>query len=381
MHRAYYDTLGVQPNASTDEIKSAYKKLARQKHPDKGGNEDEFKALGTAYTVLSNDALRPIYDQHGEEGVQGNHAAGGFGNVNPHDIFAQFFGADAGFGQFQGFNHSVHHQHRQQQPATLQTIECSLEELFTGCTKKVKLTRKIAKGKAVASQCSTCKGRGFEEHMMQIGFMITKTRQNCSACDGRGVLKNKKLVDETTYVDLEIRRGTRHDTQMILKGKGNETANSEDGEFGDYVLQIKQTDHAQYKRENDDLVCYLKVSDVDLVASSVVSINHIDSVSYAINLLNLTDLSKPYKIPKMGMPRTEQPSEVGDLFIVLTVEKTIIPSDKRMQIRTLLSLKPELAPSQSSVLQPEIVSRTHPDGASRRHAQAGHTENVQCAQQ
>jgi DnaJ-class molecular chaperone len=383
MHRAYYDTLGVQPNASTDEIKGAYKKLARQKHPDKGGNEDEFKALGAAYAVLSDDNTRRIYDQLGEEGLQGN-SANGFGNVNPHDIFAQFFGSDAGFGNFQGFNHNNahHHHHRSQQPATVQVIECSLEELFTGCSKKVKITRKIAKGKAMSSPCGSCKGNGFVEQIVQMGLMVTQMRQQCGACDGRGVLKNKKLIDETTYVDLEIRKGTRHDTQIALKGKGNETPHSEDGECGDYILHIKQYEHAQYKRENDDLVCCFKITDVELVTCTSIMLEHIDSVSYAVNIQNMSDLSKPYKIANMGMPRAEQPSEFGDLFLVVNIEKTNISAETRKQVRAVLSSKPE-ATASSAVLQPAIVTRQKQEGSQRRNVpgRSSQPENVQCAQQ
>jgi DnaJ-class molecular chaperone len=376
MHRAYYDTLGVQTSATTEEIKRAYKKLALQKHPDKGGNEDEFKALGTAYKVLTDENTRRIYDQVGEEGLNGN-SQSGFGNVNPHDIFAQFFGSDAGFGQFQGFNH-----HRsQQQPATVQPIECSLEELFAGCKKKVKITRKIAKGKTMSAPCSTCKGSGVVVHTVQMGHFLTQTQQHCDACGGRGVSKNKKLVDEILYIDLDIPRGTRNDTQMILKGKGNESPNSDDGECGDYILQIKQSDHARFKRENDDLVYPIAMTDVDLLTGAFVSIVHIDSASYSVDISKMTDLSKPYKIANMGMPRTEQPSESGDLFIRVTIEKTAISLDKRAQIRALLSLQPE--PSPSTILNPVIFTRINQDGASRRnaHARPQQPENVQCAQQ
>ena len=377
MHRAYYDTLGVQPNATTDEIKRAYKKLALQKHPDKGGNEEDFKALGTAYKVLTDDNTRRIYDQMGEEGLQGQ-SSSGFGNVNPHDIFAQFFGSDSGFGAFPGFNR--HHHHRSQPPATVQSIECSLEELFAGCTKKVKITRKIAKGKGMSTPCTTCNGSGVVVHTVQMGHFLTQTQQHCSSCDGRGVVKNKKLVDETSYIDLDISRGTRHDTQVILKGKGSETPNSDDGECGDYVLQIKQSDHGRFKRENDDLIFMMNITDVDLLTCSSLPIVHIDSTVYSIDISKMTDLSKPYKVASMGMPKTEQPSEFGDLFIIVKVEKTVIPSEKRSQIRTLLSLKAE-SPS-ATTLHPVIVSRTSQDGSARRNArQPQQPENVQCAQQ
>lgn len=380
MHRAYYDTLGVQTNATTDEIKRAYKKLALQKHPDKGGNEEEFKALGTAYKVLTDDNTRRIYDQLGEEGLQGNNGAGGFGNVNPHDIFSQFFGADAGFGPFHGFNH--HHQNgRSQPPATVQSIECSLEELFTGCTKQVRLTRKVGKGKAMSAPCTDCKGRGVVVHTVQMGHFLTQTQQHCGACGGQGVLRNKKLVDETSYVDLEIQRGTRHDSQVILKGKGNETPHSDDGECGDYILQIKQSEHERFRRENDDLIYPVRLTDVDLLTCTTVTIAHIDSSTYSIDITKMTDLSKPYKVAKMGMPKTDAPSETGDLFLTIAVTKTPLPTNRRSQIRELLALKPE--PTPSTLLKPVIVAHIHQEGASRRNARPHqhHPENVQCAQQ
>lgn len=378
MYRAYYDTLGVQPNATTDEIKRAYKKLALQKHPDKGGNEEEFKALGTAYKVLTDENTRRIYDQMGEEGLRGQ-SNSGFG-VNPHDIFAQFFGSDAGFDPFAGFNHHPHHQHRSQPPATVQPVECSLEELFSGCTKKVKVTRKIAKGKVKSEPCTACNGMGVIVHTVHMGHFMTQTQQRCGSCDGRGVLKNKKLVDETSYIDLEIQRGTQPDTQMILKGKGNETPSSDDGECGDYILQIKQSDHPRFQRENDDLVATITLTDADLLTCASVPMQHIDSSTYSVDISKMTDLSKPYKVANMGMPKTDRPSEFGDLFIIVKVEKTDISAAKRAHIRTLLSMEAEPAPS--AMLHPVLVTRPARDGGSRRNARfPQQPENVQCAQQ
>lgn len=142
----YYDILGVQPTATVDEIKKAYRKLALKLHPDKNPDNDpeQFKELSQAYEVLSDEKKRSLYDQVGEQGMKEGAGSGGFHGSDPFDIFNMFFGGGAGGHPFGG---------RQENRGKnlVHQLAVSLEELYNGAVRKLALQKNVV--------CDKCEGK------------------------------------------------------------------------------------------------------------------------------------------------------------------------------------------------------------------------------
>lgn len=185
----YYDILEVKPTATETELKKAYRKLALKYHPDKNPNEGErFKLISQAYEVLSDSQKREVYDRYGEEGIKEGGGGGG-GMHNPMDIFNMFFGGGGT------------RERETKAKDTIHTLSVSLEQIYKGATRKMKLTREVickkckgsgGEGSSDVSKCSRCDGRGIEIKRVQIAPGFVQTAQTrCSTCRGEGeVIKN-----------------------------------------------------------------------------------------------------------------------------------------------------------------------------------------------
>jgi len=232
----YYQILGVERNSSQDEIKKAYRKLAMKYHPDKNkGNkeaEEKFKSISSAYSVLSDEKQKNIYDQFGEEGLNG----AGFdpmGGMDPTDFFSQVFRDFGGGGMgdpFGGFGFGG-----RQQPTHTQdmshTIRVKLEDVYKGVTKQLEFNKKIicstCKGigspnKSAVKKCATCKGSGVETIVRQVGpGMIQQQNITCRSCKGAGesipkdqicgTCSGKKTIKSPKKLDIEINTGINND--------------------------------------------------------------------------------------------------------------------------------------------------------------------------
>merc|ERR1719221_2294132 len=148
----FYTLLEVEKNANESEIKKAYRKLAVKHHPDKGGDPEKFKEITRAYEVLSDSDKRSKYDNYGEEGLDD-----GGGGGDPTDIFEAFFGGGGGGGRRGGGG-----KRRQKTKDVVQSVQCTLEQLYNGHTKKMAITRKVIDKKKGVQTCSKCDGRGMK---------------------------------------------------------------------------------------------------------------------------------------------------------------------------------------------------------------------------
>lgn len=260
--RDYYEVLGVSKSASADEIKKAYRKLAIKYHPDKNpgdkGAEEKFKEAAEAYEVLSDENKKARYDQFGHAGMGGS-SGGGYGGMNMEDIFSQFgdiFGS--GFGGFGGFGGGGRPQ--QVRGSNLRVrIKLTLEEIFNGAQKTLKVKRmKLAEG-VTSKTCPTCNGRGVQMKVMNTVFGQMQTQATCDRCQGLGKVADKipagadaqGLIRTEEEVSIKIPAGARDGIQLSVRGKGNDAPFG--GVPGDLLVVIEEEEDKNIKREGDNL--------------------------------------------------------------------------------------------------------------------------------
>ena len=280
--RDYYEVLGVDKNASTDEIKSAFRKKAKQFHPDLNKDDpsaaDKFKEAQEAYEVLSDESKRKMYDQYGHAGVNNSYASGngaGFGGFDASgfdfgDIFDSFFGGGtSGFGGFSNYSSSTSGTRKTRGSDVLMRMKLDFDEAIFGTEKKFNLDvveecdECHGKGGFNPETCETCHGTGTVTSQRQtiLGSFLSKGpcpdcdgkgkiyKQKCSECNGKGrIKKNKKIT-------INIPAGVQTGDRQRISGKGNPGTNG--GENGDLYLEYVVEEHDYYTRDNDDI--YLEV--------------------------------------------------------------------------------------------------------------------------
>ena len=282
-NKDYYKILGVDKNASQEEIKSAFRKQAKKYHPDLNKDnpdaQDKFKQVGEAYSVLSDENKRKMYDQYGSAAVDGSSASAGqgYGAYGGFDGFQGFDPSDFGFddifssffgGGFNGFGGNSRTRARRGSD-TLMKIKLKFDEAIYGTEKKINLDvienceECDGKGGFNARTCSTCNGRGQVQTRTNsiLGPIMTTTtcpdchgtgktfKKTCSDCNGTGKVKINKDIT------INIPKGINTGDRLRVSGKGNPGENG--GENGDLYLEFIVGGHEYFERENDDI--YLEV--------------------------------------------------------------------------------------------------------------------------
>ena len=283
--RDYYEVLGVSKTASEQEIKSAFRKKAKEFHPDLNKDDpnaaEKFKEAQEAYSVLSDESKRKMYDQYGHAGVgNGGPGAGGFGGYSNFDgagfdfgdIFDSIFGGSAsGFGGFSNFGSGSSRQNSRATRGSdiLMRMNITFDEAIYGCEKKFNLDvvedceECHGHGGFDRDECKTCHGQGTittQQNTILGSFMSRTTcpdcngigrtyKRKCSECNGKGkIKKNKKLT-------INISEGINTGDRQRVSGKGNPGTNG--GENGDLYIEFVVSDHDYFVRDNDDI--YLEV--------------------------------------------------------------------------------------------------------------------------
>lgn len=342
--RDYYAVLGLKKGATADEIKKAYRKLAKEHHPDKGGSEDKFKEVSEAYDTLSDSDKKNNYDRfgHSNGGQQGN-PFGGFRNP-----FRGNTGGFAGTPQTRvGNDMSL-------------LVKLTLEEIFTGTKKTYKYNRK--------TKCGTCKGHGGEDvvdcgvcggsghvvnvyntpmgHIQQVttcnacGGLGNSYTKQCKTCSGHG------LVDTTENVEVDIPAGVLEGMTFVMSGKGNGVKG---GNEGDLHIKIHEVPHKTYTRSGSDLKMNLKLSYPQLVLGDKIEIETIEGTKIRISIPEYSDIGSNLRIPYKGI-KTYGKDGRGDLLITLGVDipKTIDDDTKSLIIDLKEKLTKNVATQQSN---------------------------------
>ncbi|WP_185869682.1 DnaJ C-terminal domain-containing protein [Blattabacterium cuenoti] len=311
----YYEVLGIARNASSEEIKKAYRKLAIKYHPDKNldnkkNAEEKFKEAAEAYEILSNTEKRKRYDKFGHSGVKGSSSSS---EMNMEDIFANFgdIFADAfgeGFSSF-GFGRSARHKTIKGSDLRIK-VKLSLEEIANGIEKKVKVKRlKVAKGITIKN-CYYCKGVGQTTRVTNTILGRMQTTSQCHSCSGIGKKienipygANKHgLIKEEELVNIKIPAGLTEGIQLKVSGKGNEAPFG--GIPGDLIVLIEEIAHPKLKREGNNLHYDLYISFPDAILGASKEIPTINGKA-RIKIDPGTQSGKTLRLKNKGLPNIE----------------------------------------------------------------------------
>lgn len=337
----YYEVLGVNKNASEEELKKAYRKKAIQYHPDKNPGdkkaEEKFKEVAEAYDVLSDPDKRSRYDQFGHAGVDPSQGGGGFGGFSGgfsmDEIFRRF-GDLFGDSPFGGGGFTSHHSRGSDLRVR---VRLTLAEISTGVQKKIKLKKDITcshchgegttdpKGK---STCSTCHGKGVVISVTQsfIGPVRTQTTcptchgsgeiitQPCSHCHGKGIEKGEEIVS------INIPAGVAEGMQLTLEGKGNQGERG--GYAGDLLILIEEEKDPNFIRNGNDLIYNLLIPVSTAIKGGQVMVPTIEGKA-KVKIEPGTQPGKVLRMRDKGLPNLRGYGK-GDLLINVNV---FIPSD------------------------------------------------------
>jgi molecular chaperone DnaJ len=336
--RDYYEILGVAKNASADEIKKAYRKVAIQYHPDKNpGNkeaEEKFKEAAEAYEVLSNAEKRAQYDRFGHS--RPGHGGFSGGNMNMDDIFSQFgdiFGGGSPFDSF--FGGGGGGRQRQRKGSNLRIkLKLNLEEIANGVEKKIKVNRLVRAEGVTFKNCNTCQGTGQVRKVVNtmLGQMVSTT--TCPTCGGAGQTMDKRppgvdssgLSTREEVITVKIPAGVADGMQLSMSGKGNDAPGG--GAPGDLLILIEETEDKNLKRDGNNLIYDLHISFVDAALGTNVEVPSVGG-RVRIKIDPGTQSGKVLRLKGKGL-RDVNGYETGDQLIYVNVwtPKKLSPEEK-----------------------------------------------------
>jgi molecular chaperone DnaJ len=293
--RDYYEILGVNKNATKDELKKAYRKLAMEFHPDRNPDskeaEEKFKEAAEAYEILSNDDKKARYDRFGHEGVRGSgFGSQGFNDVN--DIFSHFSDIFGGSSMFEDFFGGQRGRSRRRGTGTPGSdlrvnLKLTLEEIATGVTKKIKIRKQVAckdcsgtgaQAGTSTKTCSVCSGTGEVKTISRSVFGQFVNISACSNCGGEGMVVDTPCktcmgdgrVPEEVTVRIEVPAGVHEGSYMTMRGDGN--SGKRGGPAGDLMVVFQEIPHDYFTRDGDDIIYDLTISYTDAVLGAEVDV-------------------------------------------------------------------------------------------------------------
>lgn len=341
-----YEALGVSQNASKEDIKRAYKKLAVQHHPDKGGDPEVFKEISNAYSILSDEEKRSRYDQIGDAGLEGGGMnAGGpqFDTMDPRHIFEQFFGGMHGF-NFDGFGGDFHPRSQVRRGDHVHPIKISLSDAYHGCQKMIRISLQKTCMQC-RDKCHACQGKGSITDMRRMGFFTQMMTRPCDQCAGSGMVAHGKpsctecqgngTYQEEKRVEVSIARGVVNGHQVRLKGLGEQIRDPSEVP-GDLVLQIHITDDSNFQRVGSDLIFKQTLTFSESILGKKIIIPHfnepfeIDTGSFGV-----CKPDKAYILEGKGMPVSGTNTQYGKLMLIFSIHypSKVLTSEEKEKLR------------------------------------------------
>lgn len=342
--RDYYDVLGVSRDASQEEIKKAYRKLALKYHPDVNPDKKEadakFKEINEAYEVLSDPEKRATYDRFGHSAFDPSQGPGGFGGAGFdfggfEDIFDMFFGTGTRgrrTGPVRGADREME-------------IEISLEDAVFGVEKEIQIPRMencdTCKGSGAQpgteiKTCTVCGGTGQVRNVQATPFGRFETVRTCHRCNGQGKVIEKPCkkcngsgkVRKVRKVNLRIPAGVDTGSRLRMQGEGEPGLNG--GPAGDLYVHVVVRAHELYERRGNDLICEIPISFVDAALGAEITVPTLDG-EHKLNIPEGTQTGTVFKIKGKGVPSLRTHRR-GDQIVVVKVKVPTGLSEKQKDL-------------------------------------------------
>lgn len=358
--RDYYEVLGIARDASADDVRRAYRKLARQYHPDVNKNSDaesRFKEINEAYEVLSNAEKRATYDRFGHSGPQfgGFGDTGGFGNFS--DIFEDLF---AGF----GMRTRSSRQGPQRGADLRMDLTLTFQEAVFGCTKEIEVPRQEACPRCMGTgaepgtnpiRCPQCGGTGEVRRVQQsiLGSFVNVT--TCPRCNGEGEVvatpcsqcHGQKRVIQTRKLSVEVPPGVDDETRIRLGGQGE--AGVRGGPSGNLFVVLHVQPHAEFKRQDYDILSNTFINIVQASLGDEVAINTLDGET-KLPIPAGTQPGKRFRLKARGVPRLQRGGRGDHIVTVHVVIPTRLNEEQEKLLLTLgKTLGKKVTPPDKSV--------------------------------
>ena len=364
--RDYYDVLGAPKGASADELKKAYRKKAKELHPDRNSDnpiaEAQFKEVNEAYDVLKDANKKAAYDRYGhaafEGGMGGGRSGGGYGGGGDFssafsDVFDDLFGDFMGGGRGGGRQRST-------RGADLRyNMRISLEDAFTGAQKTINVPTSEqcnscsgtgAEGGSEPATCPTCSGMG-KVRATQGFFTVERT---CPTCSGAGqIIKNpckscsgQGRTEKDRALSVNIPAGVETGTRIRLSGEGE--AGLRGGTSGDLYIFIEVAPHEIFQREGNNLFCRVPVSMAAAALGGDIEVPTIDGGRSRVKVPAGSQSGRQMRLRVKGMPAVRS-NQVGDMFIELAVETPVnLTTRQKELLREFEDLSEDNNPESSS---------------------------------
>lgn len=373
--RDYYEIIGVEKNASADDIKKAYRKQALKYHPDRNPGdkvaEEKFKELGEAYNVLSDDQKRAAYDRFGHAAFapgSGGGAAAQAANMDPFDLFRQVFGGGGGGGGAGSIFEEFLGGGRRDQSGRMRghdlqyDLQITLEEAANGVEKKLELERAVecekchgtgsSAGKGLKT-CPTCRGAG--QVISSRG--IFQVQQPCPDCQGTGKIISDPCgdchgdgrVERTSRINLRIPAGINQGSR--LRSSGNGEAGFRGGPSGDLYVVMHFKEHEIFERHDNDLYCEAPVPLATATLGGELTVPTLEGKA-SLKIPSGTQSGELFRLRGKGMPILHRNSR-GDLLVRAKVEIPVnLNSDQRAKFQSFTdSIGQQNSPLEEGFLQ------------------------------
>lgn len=330
--RDYYEVLGVNKSASADEIKNAFRKLAKKYHPDVSKEPDaaeKFKEAQEAYAVLSDESKRKQYDQFGHAAFSGNGAGGGggfdFSGFDFSDIFSDLFGGGFGFDFGGGRSSNRGRKGRD----SLMRVQLTFEEAIFGTKKTINLdvmedcSSCNGKGGHGETTCSNCHGSGYVTTEQRTMFGSFMSKSVCPTCEGKGKSyeticsecrgSGKKKANRD--IEVKIPAGVDSGNQLRLAGKGGPGSNG--GSNGDLYLEFVVKDHPLYERNGDDIYLELPITITDAILGTKKEIPTLYG-NVKLSVPSGSESGDKHRLKGKGVSNVNS-GRKGDMYVIIRV--------------------------------------------------------------
>ena len=325
-----YEILGIPKNADKNIIRKAYLKKSRvgkYRHPDKGGTEENFKKLSLAYNTLKDPEKKTLYDKYGNSSLK-----------------STFREPMSGFSDIFGMRKQRKKEIKKGKP-TIFNLKCTLEELCSGKTKKIKVTRTVIVDRnnelcnspvSCCDKCEQCDGNGSINEMRRIGpGMIQQLTKSCRKCNGsgNGLRLGYTLKKKTEIIEIFVEKGSNNGDKIKIDSKGNMSPGNL---TSDIVVVINETNHKMFRRKGDDLLLKKEITLIESLCGFKFIVKHPDKRKLVIKSNEIVKENNVKCVETGGMPLKEDPYSNGKLFIVFSV---IYPQKNELNKKKLIQLR------------------------------------------